>query len=307
MTKFIRMLSVLSIIWMYAVPAMGTEEPLAMIIDAKGEVAYSPDGQAWKPVNRNKFLFEGWHVKTGKDGMCKILKHDSETIEVLAGSTEVEMKSDATRVLEGNISDTRPSRSFGAFLKRRFASVQKYTVTRSVKSEKDVRLKTARDITLSEDYPDLVWENPGPEYSYQLFVGDKVFDVPGTDEDMVRFRLPQAFPGENTYCVNVLYKGEVLYAPEDRNTLKWLSNEEKKTFQQELARMLEIAPDNRFLLGVFMEENGLKVVAMDRYRDFLTENPDAEEVRPFLVRVLGDLELENLKKAEMAFIRNQKD
>jgi len=307
MTKFIRMLSVSALVWMYLVPAMAADDPVAMIIDAKGEVVYSSDGQAWKSVNRNKFLFEGWRVKTGNNGMCKILKHHCETIEVLAGDTEIEMDSSATRVLAGNISDTRPARSFGAFLKRRFASVQKHTVTRAVKSEKEIRLKTAENITISEEYPELAWENPGSEYTYQFFIGDRVFDVPGTDKDIVRFRVPVQIPGENAYCVNVLYKGEVLYAPEDRGTLKCLSDEEKKKFRMELARILEIAPDNRFLLGGFMEENGFKVVAMDHYRDFLHENPEAEEVRPFLVRVLGDLELEKLKKAELERIKNHRN
>lgn len=305
MSKFACMLSVFMLVWAYASPSMAEAEPLAMIIDAKGEVAYSPDGAAWKPVNRNKFLFEGWRVKTGEGSVCKLLKHQSEMIEVLAGSTEVEMAAGQTRVLSGNISDTRPARSFGAFLKRRFASVQKYTVTRSLKPDREVRLKTAREITLSEDYPDLIWDNPGPEYSYQLFVGDKMFEIPGTEKEMVRFTVPRPFPGENPYCVNVLYKGEVLYAPADRNTLKWLSDEEKKAFHQDLARILEIAPDNEFLLGVFMEEKGFRVVAMDRYRNFLEENPDADEVKPFLLRVLGDLELEKLKKAEMASLHDR--
>ncbi|MGE0083610.1 MAG: hypothetical protein AB7S75_04250 [Desulfococcaceae bacterium] len=305
MSKFIRILSVSILVWAYTFPAAAAENPLAMIIDAKGDVAYSPDGQTWKPVNRNKFLFEGWHVKTGADSVCKLLKHRTDTIEVLTAGTEIETTAGLTKVLQGNISDTRPARSFSAFLKRRFASIQKYTVTRSEKSGRDIRLKTARNITLSEDYPDLVWDSPGPEYTYQLFVGDKMFNVPGTEKDMVRFRVPRPSPGEIPYCVNVLYKDEVLYAPEDRNTLKWLSDEEKKTFHQELARMLEIAPDNRFLLGVFMEDNGFRVVAMDYYRDFLSENPDAAEVRPFLLRVLGDLNLENMKKAEMALSRNQ--
>ncbi|MEZ4526731.1 MAG: hypothetical protein R2941_12495 [Desulfobacterales bacterium] len=305
MSKCLYILSVLMILGLPVFPAMADDTPLAMIIDAKGEVAYSPDGAAWKPVNRNKFLFEGWRVKTGEGSVCKLLKHQSEMIEVLAGGTEVEMEAAQTKVLSGNISDTRPARSFGAFLKRRFASVQKYTVTRSLKPARDIRLKTAREITLSEDYPDLVWDNPGSEYSYQLFVGDKMFEIPGTHKDMVRFPVPGPFPGENSYCVNVLYKGEVLYAPADRNVLKWLSDEEKKAFHQELARILEIAPDNEFLMGVFMEEKGFRVVAMDRYRNFLEENPDADEVKPFLLRVLGDLELEKLKKAEMAGLHDR--
>ncbi len=304
MSGFIRMLSVSILVWMHVFPATAAEDdPLAMIIDAKGDVAYSPNGHTWKPVNRNKFLFEGWRVKTGEDSVCKLLKHRSETIEVLAAGTEVELNADLTKVLSGNISDTRPARSFGAFLKRRFASVQKYTVTRSLKPDRDIRLKTVREITLSEDYPDLVWDNPGPEYSYQLFVGGNVFEVPGTEGDMVRFTVPRPVPGENRYCVNLLYKGEVLYAPEDRNILKWLSGEEKKAFHQDLARILEVAPDNAFLLGAFMEEKGFRVAAMDCYRNFLAANPDADEVRPFLLRVLGDLELEKLKKAEMSHIR----
>lgn len=281
-----------------AVPVMAAENPVAMLIDAKGGVFYSPDGEIWKSVNRNKFLFEGWRVKTGKDGVCKVLKQQSDMIEVLATGTEVEIGSESTRVLHGNISDTRPARSLNGFLQRKFAGVQNHTgVQRSAKTGRDPHLETIKNITLSADYPDLVWENIGPEYSYQLYVGDNVFDVPGTEEKTVRFRLPKMEAGENDYCVNVIYKGEVLYAPEERNSIQWLSEEKKSGFYQELAAILEIAPDNHFLLGRFMDEKGFTVVAMDSYRKFMEDNPDdAHEAGYFLNRVFEKLKLEKLKK-----------
>lgn len=275
------------------------EEPLAMLIDVKGKVYYSPDGKNWKSVNRNKFLFAGWRVKTDPDGVCKILKHQSDMIEVLASATEIEIHPEGTKILRGNISDTRSARSFSGFLKRKFAKVQKYTMVRR-SAGNDVRLRTAAEITLSEDYPDLVWESKGPEYSYQLHVGDQVFTVPGNDDAIVRFRLPESALGKSDYCVNILYKEEVLYAPEERCRLRWLSEEEKKDFYKDLAHLLEIAPANDFLLGTFLEKQGFTVIAMDHYRKFLNQNPDAHEVRPFLLRVLEELELKKMKNEELA-------
>ena len=67
-----------------------------------------------------------------------------------------------------------------------------------------------------------------------------------------------------------------------------------------------IDPDNGFLLGNVLDEYGFKVAAMDRFREFLSENPDINEVRPFLMKVYDDLKLRHLKQAEALLYYQQK-
>ncbi|MDM8552374.1 hypothetical protein QUF72_19975 [Desulfobacterales bacterium HSG2] len=276
------------------------KDPLALLIQPKGTVMYSPDGERWKNVRRNRFLFEGWHVKTGSDGFCKLLNQETGMIESVESNTRVEIRTGGANVVRGTISEPKPAANFMSLLKRKFAKVQKYSaVKRHHKERAETELKTVREITLSRDYPDLVWENPGPKYSYRLVVGEEVFDVPGTRGDMIRFKLSRTNPGLSDYHVQVIRDGEVAYTPEEKGRIRWLSQSEMKSFREKAERIRQTDPDG-FLLGSFMDDHGFKIPAMDQYRKFLSQNPDANEMRPFLIKVLGDLKLETLKQAELA-------
>ncbi|MDM8517287.1 hypothetical protein QUF76_13885 [Desulfobacterales bacterium HSG16] len=75
--------------------------------------------------------------------------------------------------------------------------------------------------------------------------------------------------------------------------------------KREILHIQKIAPDNGFLMGSLMEKRGLKVAAMDQYRRFLSESPDADETRPFLIKILNELKLEKLEKREMEMHHRQ--
>jgi hypothetical protein len=300
MYKSSLLIILLGLLTLASSPVLSSENPAVFLIDAKGKVDYSPDGKQWSVVNRNKFLFEGWRVKTGADGSCKLLSHDSNSLDSIRSDTEVEILSNGLRLISGAEPENGNSTSIIGFLKRKFANVQKYTSTRRSAPSEGPRLITAPDITLSAAYPDMVWENLGPEYAYQLHVGDKIYDVPASESEVIRFTLPSMPPGDKEYCVNVLYKGEIIYAPEKRNTLRWLSEEEVKKLRSQEGQLRNISADNGFLMGALLDETGMKVAAMDQFRKFLAENPDANEMRPFLIKVLSDLKLEKMKNAELS-------
>ena len=46
--------------------------PVAVLSLAKGKVEYSKNAKKWKKVRRNKFLFNGYQIRTGADGSGKI-------------------------------------------------------------------------------------------------------------------------------------------------------------------------------------------------------------------------------------------
>ena len=276
------------------------ETPVVLLIEAKGNVEYSADGQTWKKVSRNKFLFENWRIKTGEDGNCMLLNQQTEMLEPVNSNTELEIRKEGTRVIRGSVSESETARDIAGFLKRKFAKVQKYTgITRYGRQDENIRLETVEEITLSEDYPDLVWENAGQQCDYQVIVGKKFFEVPGSTEDVIRFPLHSLEPGQFKYAVQVLYDGEIVYAAQNKNNLRWLNDAEKSSLRKEMQRIEDVAPDNGFLLGNLLDERGLKVAAMDQYIRFLSQEPAADEIRPFLIRVLNELKLGRMEKIEM--------
>jgi len=276
------------------------EPPVVLMIEAKGNVQYSADGQTWKKVSRNKFLFESWRVKTGKDGNCMLLNQQTEMLEPVNSNTEVEIKRKGTRVIRGSVSEPETARDIAGFLKRKFAKVQKYTsLTRYGRQDDNIRLETVEEITLSEDYPDLVWENAGPQCDYQVIVGKKFFEVPKSTDDVIRFPLHSLRPGQFKYTVQVLYDGEIVYAAQKKNNLRWLNDAEKASLRKEMQRIEDVASDNGFLLGNLLDERGLKIAAMDQYIRFLSQEPAADDIRPFLIRVLNELKLGGMEKKEI--------
>lgn len=301
MSKFIKIVLILAmtVLCSSTITTASEDGPLVLLIQAKGNVTCSTDGTTWKKVRRNKFLYDGSRVKTGDDGTCKLIRQQTGMVKSVGSNTEVEIGVDETKALEGVLSEARSAGNLKGFLNRKFAKLQKHTALhRGGKNGRQVELKTVRNITLSEDYPDMVWENLGTEYSYQLTVGGKAFDVPASCTPVVRFKLSRMEPGQSEYSVEVLYNGEILYTPEKKGKLRWLSNAEKEALLKRVRSIQQVDPDNGFLLGSFMDKQGLKVAAMDQYRKFLTENPDANEARAFLIKILNDLKLKKIKGAE---------
>jgi len=301
MTNLMKMTMFLLGAVLLSVTAMALDdEPAVLLIEAKGKVLYSADGTVWKDVSRNKFLFENWHMKTGDDGTCKLLNQHRETIEQVGTNTELEIHRDGPKVIKGTVSKAEPAKSLAGYFNRKFADVQKYTgIRRYDRKGGEPKLMTAADITVSRDYPELVWENAGPEYSYKVLIGESAYEVPGSGEDLIRFRVPRQKEGQAAYCVQIVHEDEVIYNPEKMNTLRWLPDAEENALREEERELGKIAENNGFLLGNLMDARNIKVAAMDQYRAYLSENPDANEARPFLIKVLNELKLEKLEKSEM--------
>lgn len=278
--------------------------PVAKITQVDGDIAYSRDGKTWKPVTRNKYLFPGYEVRSGADGSAKVLNQESGVTHELGASTTIRVNDDEVEVVSGsNFSD--PEEAGGSFwqaLTNKFATTQRYTtVRRSVKNENaPPRVDTARDLTVSSDYPDLVWSNAGPEYAYRLTVDDKTFDVqPKSTGEMVRFTLPELSPGKHSYQVDVLLDGKEIYAPRRPSELTWLSPAEEKEVMDGLQELKsDPMKDDAFVIADYLESHGLQVAAMDVYRNFFHDNPDENDMRPFLIKSYHDLKLLDLKEKE---------
>jgi hypothetical protein len=71
-----------------------------------------------------------------------------------------------------------------------------------------------------------------------------------------------------------------------------------QTVAEKRKQIEALALEDGFLIANLMDDEGLKVAAMDIFREFMAENPEANEIRPFLIKVLSDLHLDQARQRE---------
>lgn len=274
--------------------------PVAMITQAQGTVEYSKDGEKWKPVLRNKLLSEGEQVRTGADGSAKLINQNTNTIQNLGANSAAKITVNTIEKISGTLSE--PEKTAGDLLDsldKRFAKAQRYTtVRRSVDKGKSSKLDTIQEVSLTTQYPDLVWSNVGSEYTYELIINDKSTPIAASSGEMVRHKITGLTSGKHTYLVKVLQNGQEVYAPKKPGMIHWVDGEALKTLHKGIKEMQALAPGDDFMLGAYMEDHGFTVAAMDLYRKYFKENPKDVDMRPMLIKTYHDLSLKDLQKNE---------
>lgn len=282
--------------------------PVAMLTKVEGVVEYSKDGKKWKKVRRNKLLKAGYQVRSGADGSVNMIIQSSGNTCKLSRNSVVKVTDRGVESVSGTLSEpSSSSTSLLAGVSNRFAKAQHYTtVRRGVDREKKLKLKTIKEVVISNKYPDIVWDNLGAEYSYRVILNGKSTDVAASEDKMVRYKVTGLSEGTHTFKVEVLKDGEVVYTPKKISSVQWLSDTEMAKVEKGLAEVAKVAPDNDFFVAYYLNEQGLTVAAMDAYRSYLKDNNDDNEARPMLIEVYHQLKLKNLKKAE-ALIYNKSE
>ncbi len=280
---------------------MAKEPPVAKLVQIEGEVEYSRNGTKWSPVRRTKYLFSGYHIRTGEDGSGKLINQSTGESQELGKSSEIQIDEGNIVVLAGSLSEPEEEEtSLFQSLMNKFAKAQRYTtVRRSANSGEeacDNKVRTIRAVTVSPTHSDLVWRNACPEYSYKLVInGAEEIDVPAqSTSEMIRFSVADMAPGEHTYRVEVLDVDGTVYIPKKESKFTVLTANEEK----EIMDVLDQIGDDIFLETNVLEEAGLYVAAMDAYREYFQENPDDNDMRPLLIQSYQDLKLSNLRESE---------
>jgi hypothetical protein len=274
--------------------------PVTLLTQVKGSVEYSKDGTKWKKVSRNKLLFAGVQIRSGADGSGQFINQSSGAIQQLGADTLVKISEAGAEAVSGSLSaGDGTDTALLASLQNRFTKAQRYTtVRRAVIKHEDVDLQVPREIVLSETYPELIWENPGSDYSYLLTIDKQQFPIAATQEALIRFSVPPLSAGNHSYKVELLQGNKVVFTPGRESTLHWMSSEEWQRFtaqQQSVAQQLN---DDPFFSAMLLEENGLLVPALERYQRYFNENPDSNELRPIFIQLLHSLKLKEMRMAE---------
>ncbi len=280
----------------------GPRSPVGKLMDPDGTVEYSRDGEKWRPVTRAKYLFAGYHIRTGADGVGNFVNQTSGLAQSLGNNVTAVVAEAGLEVAAGDVSDPFSSEA-GLMdgLANKFASAQRYTtVRRAVKKpgepDCEVKVRMARKITVSEGFADLVWEKACPTNSFVVMLGDTAHKVASSDADghHIRFKLPVPAAGEYDLRLDVLEGDEVVYTPRRPGKLKVLSAEEEAGIQAAIAA----AGDDYFAQADVLEQHGLLVPAMDAYQAYFETYPDDIEMKPLYIANLQALQLMSEKTAE---------
>jgi len=283
-------------------PLMAEKQaPQFLLFKPEGLVQYSRDGQQWSEVVRNKFLYTTDQIQTGKNSTCKFLDQQNRTIQFLSENSQILINNNGIVKKYGLLTDQGSvTHLLGDMNKKYFKALRCSVVRRSVSKSFSFELKTAKSITISSNYPDLVWQHVGPEYSYRLSIDSHQFDISADNNaSTIRYTVPKLSSGQHDYFVTVLKNGTPLYEPSKKLKLYVMSDQEQTELLKQKKAIEDIDPENGFLMGNFLEEKGLIVPAMDYYRQFFEKNPDENQMRPFLIKIYSDLRLSHLKNVEI--------
>ena len=276
--------------------------PVAKLVEPQGNVEYRRGTSDWKVVKRTKYLFEGYGVRTGEDGSVRLISQVNGDSRQLRGGSEIQGSDSGVNLISGELSDSiSGDASFYQSLNNKFAKAQRYTTVRRSAGIGDTdscdsKVRTIRKISISNAYPDLVWRNACPEYSYRLVIdnGSPIEVSAQSTSEMIRYNVSQATPGEHTFRVEVMDNDGIIYIPKRDSVFSVLTAEQEEVVLSELEQI----EDDVILGANVLEQNGLFVALMDIFREHFAENPDDNGLRPLLIQAYQDLKLSNLRERE---------
>ncbi|WP_254432402.1 hypothetical protein [Magnetospirillum sp. SS-4] len=286
---------------------VAADPPVSLLMQVSGTVEHSRDGNTWKPVTRNKYLFAGDMIRTGSDGSGKLVDQATNMAQTIAAGSKIEVAGTALKVVSGTLS--APEAASGdlvAGLGNRFAEAQRYTtVRRSVQKEGPIKLRVVQQITLSATYPELAWQSFGKKHDFVVTIGGAAHKVAGTDSDLVRFKVPELAPGKHSFTVAVMDGANKVAETDKEGGIIWLSAAEDKALAESIAKIRAINAKDDFSVANLLDEKGVTVAAMDLYRKYFDDNRDDNEMRPLLIRAYNELKLVEMKNKE-ALVYNEK-
>jgi len=282
------------------------DPPPFLLIKSTGEVEYSKNDKAWKKIRRNKFLFENYFVRTNNNSSCQIINNKTHDNYYLQQESKIQVKNGLIEVIKGKLSEGDRTGDFENYWENKFTKVQEYTAALRSELSKNIKLATAKKIILSNDYPEIVWENLGPQYSYELVIDKDSYSIEEKQDEIIRFKLKNMNPGTYPYKVVVLIEGDEIYNPKKMNKIIWLSEKETKRISDDI-RTINNDYENLFITANYLENVGLSVAAMNHYIKYFQNNPEDIEMKPYLINIYRELGFEKYRYNELLKYYNQID
>ena len=214
----------------------GKKDPVAVLSKAQGTVEYKKQGKKWKKVRKNKFLFNGYTLRSGEMGSGVITNKITGESYKLGPNTELQITRNAVVAKKGELVKNAASNQFVASLMKRFDKAQKFTTVRRAATTKKKGMDSARSIVLTNDYPFIVWENKNSKYEYKVTIGKKKYTIAASSSKMVKLKV-EPFTGTQTYRIDAFKNGKRVIAMKPfkkrgksmHRTVTWMSSAMKQT------------------------------------------------------------------------------
>jgi len=270
--------------------------PAFLLIKAEGTVEYCKAQKKWKRIRRNKFLFDNYQVRTLQNSSCQLIDEKNQKSYVLQENSQIKISNNKIVTINGQVSEGQKPGHFENYWEKKFTKVQEYTAALRTKMNKNIKL-IIKDIVLSNDFPEIVWENQGSEYSYRLHINKKIYQVGGVEGRIVRY-IPKRLPaGKYSYQVEVVDEFEDIICASQKKSLIWLPEKDSQNIVDRI-REIDTQLNNSFIVANYLEDVGLNVPAMDYYKRYFSNNPNENEMRPYLINIYRKLGLKALRNAE---------
>lgn len=275
--------------------AYAVNDPSAVLSKAVGDVTYSKDGQKWKKVRRNKFLYQGYQVRV--NGSCMVcVQKDDKCVKFGSGSKFI-VTEDGLAVTHGDFESMDDQSRMMSGLMKRFTKAQVYTTVR--RSSVGAFFKPFRTMTLSDKYPKL-YLHKQPNSTYEVTVGDYIIkgDDIYDDEDIVIVKVPK-FDGSRFVSIKIIRDGksEIFNQYRSIGQLQPITVSWNNEIDAEANKILR-ETDNFFLVGSYYESQGAYVAALDNYYLYLNDTGEIE-MTPYAFRLLKKLNLTTYYKNEL--------
>jgi len=279
-------------------PGMANLNPPAfLLIKAEGTVEYCKAQKKWKRIRRNKFLFDQYQVRTLQNSSCQLIDEKNQKSYVLLENSQIKISNQQIVSIKGKLTENQKPGHFENYWEKKFTKVQEYTAALRTKMNKNIKM-IIKNIVISNDFPEIVWENQGSEYSYRLHLNSKIYQVSGVEGPIVRYIPKRLPPGKYPYKVEVVDEfGDVISSSNKKTSLTWLSEEESQKIVERIHE-IETHFNNSFIVANYLEDKGLNVPAMDNYNRYFSDNPNENEMRPYLINIYRKLGLKTLRNAE---------
>jgi len=274
--------------------------PLGLVVNIEGKVEFSKNGQNFQTIRtKDRFILDGYHIQTGADSSCHIIFLQQDNMCKVEPNSHIEVINGYIKKVNGKFQDLPSSKKVLEGIDQQYLHAMKYTMSRKSGGKKKIKIKLPRSQSVSKDFPLLVWENCGKEYSYRLTVGSNTYNVPATQDKVARFTLPELKPGKYKLGVEVLKGGELIYKPKRTKKLEVLADDTLKDLINAKKTIESIANGNLLLLGMRLESYDMHAAAYDAYDRYFKVHPDDSEMRPFFVRVCHSLKLKKIKMEQI--------
>jgi len=291
----------------------GKKDPIGMIFGVEGKVEYNktPYDNKWRKVRRNKFIFEGYQIRTDIKSSAKIaLKKTGETFVVKEDSIINVTKSGLTTI-NGSIKQFENQNKLLGGLMKRFKKSQSYTTVRRSAEKSGISIDAVRNVVISSESPIIMWESVGIDYRYELEVGYNTYLIP-PDTGIIEAVI-DTFSGKRKFNIKV-FKGDKFimetgkYRSRGRmkeRFIKILSRSEQRNIRNAIEAINDNFGDNSFMLGSFYERKKMWFAALEQYKSYLNENPEELEMEPYVFALYKKLKFKKTYKDELS-IWNEK-